>query len=813
MIAHTQYIRWFEDISNDDVAFVGGKNASLGEMYKELAQHNVLVPNGFAVTADAYRFFLADAGINAALEKKLSTLDSENSAQLAETAAACRALVTSATLPATLVQEIRSAYAKLEQQYGASMSVAVRSSATAEDLPEASFAGQHDSFLNVHGVDAALTMCRLCFASLFTDRAIVYRERQGIKHMDVALSVGVMKMVRADVGASGVIFTIDTESGHDQFLFLTAAYGLGENIVKGAVDPDEFYVHKPTFMKGYRHVLRRRKGKKEIKMVYADDAQAATTCNVDTSDSERRQYAISDDEVIHLSDYALKIEQHYSDRAGHRQAMDIEWARDGIDGQLYIVQARPETVHARRRKHVIEHYKLDVKAQPLLQGHAIGAQIASGKARVIRNVNELNSFEEGEILVADMTSPDWGSVMARATALVTNRGGRTCHAAIVARELGVVAVVGCGDATERIKTGDMLTVDCSAGENGKVFGSALPFSVEQVDVTGLARPRTKIMLNLGDPARAMQAAMLPNDGVGLARMEFIITDYVGAHPMALVNMEQVSDPAVKQQLISLTLEYPTPTEYFISKLAEGIGTIAAAFYPKPVIVRLSDFKTNEYAALLGGEDFEAAEANPMIGFRGAARYIHPNYAAGFALECAALKRVREDMGLVNVRLMVPFCRRINEAQGVLASLASHGLERGQHGLEIYVMCEIPNNVILIDEFARYFDGFSIGSNDLTQLTLGIDRDSDILAEQFDERDPGVKEMCRLAIQGAKRNGKHCGICGQAPSDYPEMAAWLVEQGIDSLSLNPDSVLKVTRRVLDLEKVVSDKPKLIEEPQL
>ncbi len=797
----TQLIRWFNDICNDDVPLVGGKNASLGEMYQRLGEQNVMVPNGFAVTAHAYRHVLKSAGIEHELRHALDGLDDTDTVDLALKAGRCRTLIYEAGIPQDLHEQISEAYHALEQEYGADLTVAVRSSATAEDLPQASFAGQHDSYLHITGVEETIDACRHCCASLFTDRAIEYRIQQGIDHFDVALSIVVMKMVRSDIGASGVIFSVDTESGFDQVVFITAAYGLGENIVKGAVDPDEFYVHKPTFNAGFRRVLRRKKGSKKIKMVYGADREepGSTTHNIDTTAVERNAYSISDAEVLILADYAIKIENHYRKRAAHTQAMDIEWARDGVDNELYIVQARPETVVSNRAPDVLTQYRLDTRATPLISGSAVGAKIATGTARVIKSLAQLSEFQAGEVLVADMTTPDWGVVMNVASALVTNRGGRTCHAAIVARELGIPAIVGCGDATEKIKSGDVLTISCADGDIGNVYPGVLPFSVEETDLSSLPRPKTQMMLNIANPDQAFKTAMIPNDGVGLARLEFIITEYVKAHPMALVHPERISDPAVKQAILDLTSNHASPAQFFIDKLAEGVGTLAAAFYPKPVIVRMSDFKSNEYATLLGGLDFEIKEENPMLGFRGASRYAHPAYAEGFALECAAMKRVREDMGLTNLKLMIPFCRRVDEGVKVLQTMAGHGLQRGANGLEVYVMCEIPNNVILVDEFAKHFDGFSIGSNDLTQLTLGVDRDSDILAALFDERDPGVLKMCGMAIEGAKRNKRHCGICGQAPSDYPEIAEWLVQQGIDSLSLNPDTILQVTRTIADLEK--------------
>jgi pyruvate, water dikinase len=673
----------------------------------------------------------------------------------------------------------------------------VRSSATAEDLPEASFAGQHESYLNVRGAPALLDACRRCFASLFTDRAVQYRINHGFDHFDVALSIGVQRMVRADLASSGVVFTLDTESGFTDVVFVTSTWGLGENIVQGAVEPDEFYVHKPTLRR--RMVLRRKLGEKKLKMVYAQGG--AATRNVPTSVDERERYSISDDEVVRLAELAVAIEAHYSALAGRPTPMDIEWARDGIDGRLYVVQARPETVISQRRGTIMTEYRLRDRGEVATRGRAVGSAVASGPVRVIRDHADLQRFESGAVLVADTTTPDWGTVMREAAALVTNRGGRTCHAAIVARELDIPAVVGCGDATTALSDGEVVTVACCEGEVGRVYRGSLPVERIETDLAKLVRPRTKIMVNLGNPDLAFRTALIPNDGVGLARLEFIITEYVKAHPMALAHPERISDAAVRGQIERLTRGYPTPADFFIERLSEGVATIAAAFYPKPVIVRLSDFKTNEYAKLLGGADFEPAEPNPMIGFRGASRYAHPAYEDGFALECAALLRVRNDMGLDNVKLMIPFCRRVDEARAVLACMARHGLERGRDGLEVYVMCEIPNNVISLAAFAEHFDGFSIGSNDLTQLTLGVDRDSETVAFDFDERDPGVMKMLEMAVLGAQRNHRHCGICGQAPSDYPEVAEFLVRLGIDSLSLNPDSVLATTLRIVDLERSI------------
>ncbi|HEY6859824.1 MAG TPA: phosphoenolpyruvate synthase [Pseudolabrys sp.] len=803
----TDYVRWFSDIRLGDVALVGGKNASLGELYSTLSKQGVRVPNGFALTAEAYRDALTAAKAWERLHQLLDNLDKRNVDVLAKRATEAREIVYKATATGPLLEQIDRAYRQLETEYRTSVAVAVRSSATAEDLPSASFAGQHESFLNVSGTDELFEACRRCFASIFTDRAISYRVDNGFDHFKVALSVGVMKMLRSDRAASGVTFTLDTESGFRNVVFVTGVYGLGENIVQGTVDPDEFYVHKPTFSAGHRAVLSRSLGRKQLRMIYAD--RGGGTKNVPVSETERERFCIADVEVLKLAGDAIRIEDHYSKNAGHPMPMDIEWAKDGDDGQLYIIQARPETVVSQRMPTGLEIYALGASGAVLATGRAVGEKIASGSVRVIADARQLADFNPGEVLVAESTTPDWEPVMKISAGIVTERGGRTCHAAIVARELGIPAVVGAADAKKALKTGGVVTVSCAEGEIGRVYEGALPIKVAHVELSEVKRPRTQIMLNLGNPELAFRTAMLPNDGVGLARMEFIISEHIKVHPMALVSPEKVTSVKARQEIERLVRNYPRPADYFIEKLSEGVGMIGAAFYPKPVIVRLSDFKTNEYARLLGGEGFERKEENPMLGFRGAARYAHPAYAAGFALECAALRRVREDMGLVNVRVMVPFCRRVEEAQRVLDAMASHGLKRGDNGLEIYVMCEIPNNVIQIDAFAKLFDGFSIGSNDLTQLTLGVDRDSEIVAFDFDERDPGMLEMLRLAVVGAKRNGRHIGICGEAPANYPEIARYLAQLGIDSISVNPSSILRTLQVVSDAENASAEAYKAAE----
>ncbi|RTE94324.1 phosphoenolpyruvate synthase [Bradyrhizobium sp. LVM 105] len=797
-MSRNPYVRWFKDIGLHDVGMVGGKTASLGELYSTMSRRGISVPNGFALTAAAYRAALLQQGAWEELRKLLAGLDKRRIADLARRGAAARDIVYAATDVVELRQKVVEAYRQLEQEYGPNVAVAVRSSATAEDLPNASFAGQHDSFLNVRGERALFEACRRCFASIFTDRAISYRIDNGFDHFKVALSVAVMKMVRSDLASSGVIFTLDTESGFRDVVFVTGAYGLGENIVQGAVEPDEFYVHKPTFNAGFRAVLSRRIGAKDKKMIYARGRTA--TRNVPTSRREREGLCISDDDVLSLAESAIIIEDHYSKKAGHPLPMDVEWAKDGTDGKLYIIQARPETVASRRTPEALENYILKPNSAALLgEGRAVGEKIAAGKVRLIARKQDLRAFKPGEVLVAPATSPDWEPVMKIAAAIVTEHGGRTCHAAIVARELGVPAVVGIAGITRKAKTGKTVTVSCAEGDIGHVYAGRLPFDVERVATGALKKPRTRIMVNLGNPELAFKTAMMPNDGVGLARMEFIINQHIGIHPMALAKPKQVKSARDRRMIEQITRRYKKPSDFFVERLSEGVGTIAAAFHPRPVIVRLSDFKTNEYANLKAGADFEPREENPMLGFRGAARYAHPAYAAGFALECAALRRVRDDMGLTNLKVMIPFCRRVEEARNVIQTMAGHGLKQGENGLEIYVMCEIPNNVILIDRFAELFDGFSIGSNDLTQLTLGVDRDSDIVAFDFDERDPGMLEMLRLAVEGAKRNRRHIGICGEAPANYPEIARFLAGLGIDSISVNPSSILRTIGVVYEAEQ--------------
>lgn len=798
------FIRFFDSLGIEDIPLVGGKNASLGEMYQSLVPQGVPVPNGFAITAEAYRAMLDENNLWPKLHQILDDLNEDDTQDLQRRGAQARALIYAAKLPEALYAEMVRAYEALLASHGAPASLAVRSSATAEDLPTASFAGQQDTYLNISGLNAYIDACRHCFASLFTDRAIHYRIDHGFNHFDVALSIGVQIMVRSDLAASGVMFSIDTETGFEDVVMITGAYGLGENVVQGAVDPDEFYVHKPTFKKGFRSVIKRHLGAKKIKMVYASDANhRAPIRNVPTTQAERTSFCISDDEALKLAEYAIKIEAFYSAKAGVKRPMDMEWAKDGVTGELFVVQARPETVASQRSGAILQRYELtQTPPAALVVGRSVGGKIVSGKARVISSVEFLHEFEDGEILISDITTPDWEPVMKRAAALITNRGGRTCHAAIIARELGIPAVVGTAKGTELIQNGQWLTVSCAEGDEGRVYAGEVAYRVVEVDLGALQQPKTEVLMNLGNPELAFDLSFIPNAGIGLARMEFIINNHIQAHPQALLHPQKVKDDAVRARIAQLTQGFESGADYFVQHLAEGVGTIAAAFYPKPVVMRLSDFKSNEYASLIGGQDFEPHEENPMLGFRGASRYNDRDYKAAFALECQAIKRVREVMGLDNVIIMIPFCRRVEEAKRVIETLAENGLVRGVNGLQVYMMVEIPNNVLLIDAFSDYFDGFSIGTNDLTQLVLGVDRDSEKVAFDYDERDAGVKKMVKMAVEGAHRNGKHISLCGQAPSDYPEFAEFLVEIGIDAMSLNPDSVLKTLPLILDAEAKLS-----------
>jgi pyruvate,water dikinase len=784
----------FEELELGSIALVGGKNASLGEMIRSLDARGVCVPRGFAVTASAFRLYLAEAGLHERIHAALDALDVTDVGALARTGRGIRGWIRAAPLPDPVRAQVLTAYRTLSQSHGEEETdVAVRSSATAEDLPTASFAGQQDTYLNVHGGDALLSAIRDCMASLFTDRAIVYRSERGFAHRDVALSVGVQKMVRSDLGSSGVIFTLDTESGFRDVVLITGAWGLGETVVQGRVDPDEYWVHKPTLREGFRPVLRRECGSKEVKLVY-DEGGTRGVREERVRPGDRARLVISDDEVIQLAKWAVEIEDHYSERAGHPQPMDIEWAKDGRSGELYIVQARPETVHSQDSGLKLEHFHLVGKGDVLARGKSVGQKIAVGTARVVHSPRELGDFRDGEVLVATMTDPDWEPILRRAAAVVTDHGGRTCHAAIVSRELGIPCVVGTSDATHVIESGRDLTVSCAAGEEGRVYGGRLEFERDEIDLSSLPEPPVPLMLNVADPEQAFRVAQLPSAGVGLARMEFIVNGWIGIHPMALLHVDRVPDAGVRARIRERIRGYDDPAEFFVDQLASGVGLIAAAFHPRPVILRLSDFKTNEYANLLGGRAFEPEEANPMIGFRGASRYYHELYREGFGLECAAIRRVRERMGLRNLKVMVPFCRTLEEGRQVLLEMGKHGLRRGEDGLEIYVMCEIPNNVILAEEFCELFDGFSIGSNDLTQLCLGIDRDSELLAPLFDERDPGVKRLIQMVVEAAHRKGRKVGICGQAPSDHPDFAEFLAGIGIDSISLTPDSLPGVVRRL-------------------
>ena len=776
------YIAWFDQLGMNDVEHVGGKNASLGEMISNLAGAGVSVPGGFATTAQAYREFLNYEGLADRINAELDKLDVDDVNALAKTGAQIRNWILETPFPPALEESLEKAYAQL-QNGNENLKVAVRSSATAEDLPDASFAGQQETFLNIQGLEHIKTAVKEVFASLFNDRAISYRVHQGFDHSLVALSAGIQKMVRSETGASGVMFTLDTESGFRDAAFITASYGLGETVVQGAVNPDEFYVHKPTLEAGRFAVLRRNLGSKMIKMVYGEAAETGKSVEtVDVSPEERRQFCINDEEVMALARQAMIIEEHYG------RPMDIEWAKDGDDGQLYIVQARPETVKSRSDANVMERYLLKERGEVLVEGRSIGQRIGSGAVRIIMSPDEMDKVQPGDILVTDMTDPDWEPVMKRASAIVTNRGGRTCHAAIIARELGIPAVVGCGDATEQLKEGQPVTVSCAEGDTGFIYEGELDFERMTNNVDSMPDIPFKIMMNVGNPDRAFSFASLPNEGIGLARLEFIINRMIGVHPKALMDFDTLS-PELQRSISKRIAGYASPVDFYVDKLVEGISTLAAAFYPKKVIVRLSDFKSNEYGNLIGGKLYEPAEENPMLGFRGASRYISESFRSCFELECRALKKVRDVMGLTNVEIMVPFVRTLGEAREVIDLLAENGLKRGENDLRVIMMCELPANAILADQFLDYFDGFSIGSNDLTQLTLGLDRDSGIVAHLFDERNPAVKALLHMAISACKKAGKYVGICGQGPSDHPDLAKWLMEEGIDSVSLNPDAVLE------------------------
>ncbi|AFY92315.1 phosphoenolpyruvate synthase [Chamaesiphon minutus] len=813
-------ILWYEEVGIDDIHLVGGKNASLGEMIQQLASKGVNVPNGFATTAAAYRYFIDRAGLEPKLQRIFADLDVNDLQNLRQRGEQARSLMLNTPFPQDLEQAIATAYTQLCDRYPGTSAdgnpelvadiqhntdVAVRSSATAEDLPDASFAGQQETYLNVHGVKQVLEACHKCFASIFTDRAISYRTTRGFDHLNVYLSVGVQKMVRSDLAASGVMFSIDPETGFRNAASISAAYGLGENVVQGAVNPDEFVVFKPTLTDGFRPILSKRLGSKAIKMVY-DLGGSKLTKNVRVPDSERAKFAIEDDEILTLARWAVVIEDHYSAVRGTYTPMDIEWAKDGETGQLFIVQARPETVQSQKSGNILRSYRFTAGSEPstpaLTIGSAVGERIGQGAARVIFDVHQITEFQPGEVLVTNRTDPDWEPIMKKAGAIVTNQGGRTCHAAIIAREMGIPAIVGCSDATTAIATGQAVTISCAEGDIGKVYEGLLPFEIIETELSQLTPTHTKILMNVGNPDEALGLAAIPCDGVGLARLEFIIANQIKVHPLALLNFDLLIDADVKRQIAKLTVSYPHKADFFVDKLAHGVATLAAAFHPHPVIVRMSDFKSNEYANLLGGRQFEPKEENPMLGWRGASRYYDPIYRDAFALECQALKRVREEMGLTNIIPMIPFCRTPDEGRRVLAEMAANGLQQGDKGLEVYVMCEVPSNVILAAEFCQIFDGFSIGSNDLTQLTLGLDRDSALVSHIFDERNPAVMAMVKMAISTVKANGRKIGICGQAPSDYPEFARFLVEQGIDSISLNPDSVIKTRLEIAQVEASLS-----------
>ena len=792
--ADDRYALPLREVRFDMVPRVGGKNAALGEMVRELVGVGVRVPDGFVLTVDAYVAHLAAAGIGDEIARHHAAIDVADVAALAGHSAEIRRLIASARLPRDVEDAARVAYAALSTQYGeVETDVAVRSSATAEDLPTASFAGQQETYLNVRGFAELERAIRACMASLFTDRAIVYRAGHGIPLRGLALSVCVQKMVRSDLACAGLLFTLDTESGFRDVVLVTGAWGLGEVVVQGRVNPDEFWVHKPTLRRGFRSILRRERGTKALKLVYGEAGVKAVR-ELRVPLEERRRLVLSDDEVLELSRAGLRIEEHFSKRAGQPTPMDVEWAKDGRTGELFIVQARPETVHSQKSAPRISLYKLRGKGPVLVAGKSVGSGIGAGAVRVVRGAADLPDFKPGEVLVAEMTDPDWEPVLKRAAAIVTDQGGRTCHAAIISREMGIPCVVGTQRATAVLATGTEVTVSCAEGDEGRVYAGRVPFDRQEIDPATLPEPRVPLMLNLADPDRAFLLAQLPSAGVGLLRVEFLISNWIGVHPMALVHPERVPDADVRREILARAQAHSSPTEFFVERMASGVAVIAGAFYPRPVIVRFSDFKSNEYAGLLGGVAFEPIEANPMIGFRGASRYYDERYREGFALECQALRRVREQLGLENVAVMIPFCRTLGEARRVLDELARHGLVRGERGLEVYVMCEIPNNVVLADEFSALFDGFSIGSNDLTQLTLGVDRDSELLAHLFDERDPGVKKLIEQVVAAAHRNGRKVGLCGQAPSDHPDFAEFLASLGIDSISLSPDSLARVAERL-------------------
>ena len=792
-------ILWFDEINIEDVELVGGKNASLGEMYQKVTGKGINIPWGFAVTAYAYRYLIKEAGIEEAIKDALEGLDTHDMKNLQDRGQKARSIIRNAQFPPALTEAIIESYKKMEERYGKHVDVAVRSSATAEDLPDASFAGQQETFLNIKGETSLIDACKRCFASLFTNRAISYRHDKGFGQFDVYLSIAVQKMIRSDQAASGVIFSIDTETGFQDAVFITGSWGLGENVVQGAVNPDEYYVFKPTLKQGKRPIVGKRVGSKEIKMIYTDNPEKPVE-NVPTTKEERASFVISDDEILTLAKWATIIEEHYG------KPMDIEWAKDGAQGELFIVQARPETVHSQQKEKTIETYVLKDTGPVVITGQAVGNKIGQGVAHIIKDSAHIGEFKKGEVLVTTMTDPDWEPIMKIASAIVTNKGGRTCHAAIISRELGIPCIIGTEKATEAIKDGQSITVSCAQGEAGYVYEGLLSYKIDKVDLEKIPTTKTQIMMNVGMPERAFMECRIPNEGVGLAREEFIINSHIGIHPLALIHYEELKekdDPEIKkivEKIDEMTIGHPgDKKEFFINKLARGVGRIGAGFYPKDVIVRLSDFKTNEYANLVGGKLYEPVESNPMIGWRGASRYYDKKFKEAFGLECKALLKARGEMGLTNIKVMVPFCRTPEEGEKVIATMAEFGLVQGENDLEVYVMCEIPSNVISAERFADIFDGFSIGSNDLTQLTLGLDRDSDLVAHIFDERNQAVKDMVAKVIEVAKRRGRKIGICGQAPSDFPEFATFLVECGINSISLIPDTVIKTRLAIAEKEK--------------
>jgi pyruvate, water dikinase len=794
-----QFIMWFDEIGIEDIPYVGGKNASLGEMYQYLGKKGVTIPYGFAITANSYRYILEKSGVKNEIKKILKDLDTHDMDSLAEKGHKIRDLIRHADVPKDLEKEIFAAYDKLcKIEKIPDLDVAVRSSATAEDLPDASFAGQQESYLNIRGKQNLLEAVRKCFASLFTNRAISYRVDKKFDHFSIGLSVVVQRMVRSDMASSGIMFSIDTETGFKDVVIINSTYGLGENIVQGAVNPDEFIIFKPTLKQGKKPIISKVLGEKAIRMVY-DTQGNKPTKNISVEPNDRNKFSITDEQALQLAKWACDIEDYYSKKAGKFKPMDMEWALDGKTNELFIVQARPETVQSRKDLNSYTTYTINTKAKPIVIGKSVGQQISTGKVNIIKDAKEINKFKKGEILVTEMTDPDWEPIMKIASGIITNKGGRTCHAAIISRELGIPCIVGTLDGTTKLKTGTDVTLDCSSGDAGFVYEGKVPFTKQTIDLKEISKTKTQLMMNVGNPEQAFDLSFLPNEGVGLAREEFIINSWIQIHPLALINYDKITYLEIKNKIDTLTVGYTDKKQFFVDKLAQGIARIAAAFYPKKVILRLSDFKSNEYANLIGGKEYEPEESNPMIGWRGASRYYQGNYVAGFALECQAIKKVREDFGLINLELMVPFCRTIDEAKKVMTEMKKNGLEKGKNGLKVNCMCEIPSNVILAEEFLDVFDGFSIGSNDLTQLILGLDRDSELLGNIYDERNPAVKKMLTDVIRIANKKGKYIGICGQAPSDFPDMAEFLVREGIKSMSLNPDTIIKTRIAIAKLEK--------------